>query len=165
MPDQIPSWLAAARRNIGQAEVPGSKHNPLILRWWKAIRAPFVDDETPWCAAFVGGLLEEQGIQSSRAASARSYLQWGQPLVMPALGAVAVFARPPSPWTGHVGFVNGVTPEGNLLILGGNQGNRVRVDPFSEDRLLGLRWPLGVPLPDPALLPVAAGGALSTNEV
>lgn len=165
MPDaRIPPWLAEARSHIGLTEIPGPKHHPLILQWWKAIRAPFTDDETPWCAGFVGGMLEAQGIASSRSASARSYLQWGQPLALPAAGAIAVFSRPPNPWTGHVGFVEGVTPEGHLVVLGGNQRNSVRVDPFPRDRLLGLRWPLGVPLPEYLPLPVVAGGSLSTNE-
>jgi hypothetical protein len=51
-----PRWLAEARRHLGVREIAGRKHNPLILRWWTLIRAPFTDDETPWCAGFVGGV-------------------------------------------------------------------------------------------------------------
>lgn len=68
-----PVWLRIARGYLGQREIVGRKHNPLILRWWQRIRAPFTDDETPWCAGFVGGVLEEAGIKSSRSAAARSY--------------------------------------------------------------------------------------------
>ncbi len=161
-------WLDAARKYIGQSEIKGNTHNPIILRWWAAIRAPFTEDETPWCAAFVGGVLEECGIRSSRAASARSYLKWGQRLGSPAVGAVVVFWRgSPDGWSGHVGFVAGQDQAGNLMVLGGNQGDQVNVRPFPLSRVLGYRWPLTEPLPSPIGMPlpvIKSSGTLSTNE-
>lgn len=140
-----PSWLCEARRYIGQREIAGTKNNPLILRWWGLIRAPFTNDETPWCAGFTGGCLEAVGIRSSRSAAARSYLNWGQKLAGAAVGAVVVFRR--GPVNGHVGFVVGRDTRGNLMVLGGNQGDRVSTAPFDVSRVLGYRWPLGVPPP------------------
>lgn len=50
-----PKWLVEARRYIGEREIKGPKHNPKILQMWKDIkRGGIKDDETPWCAAFVG---------------------------------------------------------------------------------------------------------------
>ena len=158
-----PRWLAAARGYLGERELKGRRHNPLILRWWTLIRAPFSDDETPWCAGFVGGVLESVGIRSSRSAAARSYLNWGRALPAPRLGCVVVFER--GPVNGHVGFVAGADRAGNLLVLGGNQGDAVSIKPFSRGRVLGLRWPADAPLPEATPLPVlTSSGAVSRNE-
>jgi len=140
-------WLTKAKSYLGLSEVPGKKHNLKILEWWKAIRATFMDDETPWCAGFVGGVLEECGIKSSRSASARSYLSWGVRISDPCEGCIVVFWRgAPSGWSGHVGFVVGRDDMGNLMVLGGNQGDQVSIQGFSNMRVLDFRWPKGVPV-------------------
>lgn len=144
-----PAWLLEARRHIGVREIPGVNHHPLIVRMWKAIkRGGIKDDETPWCAAFVGFCLEGVGIVSSRFESARSYLTWGQPIREPQHGCIVVMARDGG---GHVGFLTGVTREGWLLVLGGNQGNEVNIRAFPKDRVTDYRWPHAVPLPSSAV--------------
>lgn len=156
-----PLWLIEARKYLGVREIPGVNHNPLILRMWKAIkRGGIKDDETPWCAAFVGFCLENIGVQSSRFESAASYLKWGTSLAEPVRGCVAVFTRNGG---GHVGFVTGVDNAGRLLVLGGNQGNEVNVRAFPRDRLAldGLRWPVGVALPEGPSLAVGAAPTTS----
>jgi uncharacterized protein (TIGR02594 family) len=111
-------WIAA-RKHIGQMEIKGPRHNPLILQFWKDIkRGGIKDDETPWCAAFVGAMLERSGIKSTRFESAKSYLNWGVQIREPAYGCVVVFSRDGG---GHVGFVVGQQQNGNLMVLGGNQ--------------------------------------------
>lgn len=141
-------WLEKAKSYIGEKEIPGKLHNLKILGWWKAIKSVFTDDETPWCAAFVGGVLEECSIRSSRSAAARSYLSWGVKLSGPAVGAVVVFWRgSPSASSGHVGFIVGKDRFNNLVVLGGNQGNKVCLLSFSEARVLGYRWPIAQALP------------------
>lgn len=161
-----PPWLAIARRYIGTHEIPGRASNPLIVRWWQAIRQAISDDGTAWCAAFVGGVLEESKIPSTRKANARSYLDHGRKLDQPAVGCVVVFARGSNGWSGHVGFVVGQNRAGHLMVLGGNQGDMVRISAFNRDRVLGYRWPTGgVPLPARYTLPVlASDGTLSTDE-
>ncbi len=144
-----PAWITEARRYIGQREIPGVTHNPLILQMWKAIkRSGIKDDETPWCAAFVGFCLENVGIVSSRFESAKSYLTWGQQLPGPAPGCIVVLTRDGG---GHVGFLEGLTIDGRLLVLGGNQGNEVNVRAFPESRVSGYRWPLSWPVPHVSL--------------
>lgn len=161
-----PKWLVEARRYVGQREIAGRRHNPLILRWWTLIRAPFTDDETPWCAGFVGGVLEAVGIRSSRSAAARSYREWGQPVTNgPAVGAIVVFSR--GPVNGHVGFVVGKAPDGRLMVLGGNQGNAVSIKPFARARVLAFRWPSNAVLPERqgyASLPVLATSDPSSED-
>jgi uncharacterized protein (TIGR02594 family) len=162
-----PAWLSEARKYIGTKEIPGPGNNPVILRWWMAIKTAFNQDSVPWCAAFTGGCLEAVGIRSSRSAMARSYTRWGLG-VAPAVGAIVVFSRPPSPTSGHVGFVVGRDQHGRLMVLGGNQGDAVNIRAFTLDRVLGYRWPPGHPLPKPGnvkdLPVVRSDGSVSTNE-
>lgn len=160
-----PPWLWRAYHYIGTAEIPGPRHNPLIQRWLVALRAWWDDDETPWCGTFVAACLQASGISLPQHwYRARAWLDWGAPLAAPALGALAVFER--GPHQGHVGFVAGRHPAGWLMILGGNQGNRVSVAPFAPERLLGYRWPAGEPLRElyTALPAIDSSAALSINE-
>lgn len=118
-----PRWLIEARKHIGLTEIKGAKHNPEIVQFWRDIkRGGIKDDETPWCAAFVGAMLERVGIRSTRFESAKSYLDWGEKLDTPAYGCIVVFTRVGG---GHVGFVVGRRANGDLLVLGGNQGMRL----------------------------------------
>ncbi len=160
-----PRWLVEARKHVGLREIYGRKHNPQILRWWALIRAPFTDDETPWCAAYVGGVLESCGIKSSRSASARSFEKWGKRLIKPGHGAVAVFWRGSrSSYSGHVGFYVGKDQHGNIMVLGGNQSDKVSIAPISPARLIGYRWPIDEPLTGAAPVIVKSDGRVSTNE-
>lgn len=155
-----PAWLMEARRHIGEREIKGPQNNPWIVGLWKAIkRGGIKDDETPWCAAFVGGMLEAVGIRSSRFESAKSYLDWGTPLSAPAVGCVVVFTREGG---GHVGFVTGEDTRGNLLVLGGNQGDTVSIRAFPRSRVSGYRWPAAVPL-IPGNLPLASAETSRTE--
>lgn len=143
-----PDWMLTAYRLQGVQEVKGVKHNPIITGFWKHINPHILDDETPWCAAFVSHVLESNNYRSSRKANARSYMQWGQPLNEPRLGCVVVFWRGSKlGWKGHVGFVVGRTPDGQLAVLGGNQGDCVSIKAFPVDRVLGYRWPVGRMIP------------------
>lgn len=162
----MPNWIDIARRYIGAKEIKGSKHNPHIVRWWKSIMSSIRDDESAWCAAFVGGVLEECGIESSRSPAARSYLNWGVTLAAPAVGCVAVFWRGSrNSWSGHVGFVVGKDAAGNLMVLGGNQGDEVNIRPFSISRVLSYRWPENIAKPSHSSLPlIHSDGKVSVNE-
>jgi uncharacterized protein (TIGR02594 family) len=137
-----PSWVAIARGYVGLLEIAGGRHNPKVLEWWRAVGASwFKDDETPWCGAFVGGVLAEAGISplaKGAGASARAWLNFGARLDRPAVGCIVVFERAGG---GHVGFVVGKEQRGNLMVLGGNQGDGVNIRPFATARVLGYRWP------------------------
>ncbi len=98
---------------------------------------------------------------SSRYESARPYMTWGKAIPAPLPGCIVVFSRNGG---GHVAFVLGTDKAGNLMCLGGNQGNAVTIAAFSRDRAIGYRWPAAVPLPRTTALPVMAGGTLSRNE-
>lgn len=68
-------WMARARAQIGLRELSGSDDNSAILAFYKDAGHPEVaHDETPWCAAFVGAMLQRCGIAASGSLMARSYL-------------------------------------------------------------------------------------------
>ena len=158
---KLPEWLAEASKFIGLQEIKGADHAPDILQMWKDIkRGGIKDDETPWCAAFVGAMLERSGVRSSRFESAKSYLEWGQLIALPVVGCVVVFTRQGG---GHVGFAVGRDKDGNLLILGGNQSDAVNVKAFPVSRVSGYRWPDGVQVPSESL-PVLNSEQMSGRE-
>lgn len=162
-----PKWLVKAREFLGVLEIKGPQHNQKIIDFWKAAKLGGIkNDEIPWCAGFVGGVLEMCGIRSTRADSARSYLNWGVKLSGPMVGAVVVFERGES--SGHVGFVVGRTASGDLIVLGGNQGDKVSLARFDRARVLGYRWPEeeAIPAAGVAALPLlqANGLPFSTSE-
>ena len=163
-----PSWLTRARSYLGLAEVPGKTHNGKILGWWKKLKQAIRDDETAWCGGFVGGVLAEDGREVIKnPAGARNWLNLKHAISSPAYGCVVVFWRgSKSGWSGHVGFVVGKDKSGNLMVLGGNQGNKVSIKPFSRERVLGYRWPGITPHPRRYELPVldSAGEPISTDE-
>ena len=139
-------WIVEARKHIGLREIKGAEHNPEILQMWKDIkRGGIKDDETPWCAAFVGAMLERVGIQSTRFESARSYTSWGTALHDPAYGCI------------------GQDANRNLLVLGGNQGDAVNIRAFPRSRVTGYRWPAGEPGPESYKLPLQ-NAQTSTSE-
>lgn len=155
-----PAWVVEARKHIGQKEIPGKEENTWIVSLWKKIKRGGIKTETvPWCAAFVGAMLESVGIMSTRFESAKSYLDWGTKLVNPEIGCIVVFTRDGG---GHVGFVVGRDRAGNLLVLGGNQSDAVNIRAFSRDRVAGYRWPTAVPVSLGAL-PLASAET-STSE-
>lgn len=147
MKNDLP-WTAEARRHIGLAEIPGAKvHNKTLLqmlsdmgRYTGESRAWWAEDETPWCGLFAGWVLGRSGryvIKDWYRASAWANAGLTR-LDKPAYGSIAVFTRAGG---GHVGFVVGQDKAGNLLILGGNQSNRVSIAAFPKSRATGYFWP------------------------
>jgi hypothetical protein len=101
----------------------------------------------------------------SRAAAARSWLAWGRKLDKPTVGCVVVFWRGKRDgWQGHVGFYAGRAKNGDILVLGGNQSDAVSIRPYPMERLLGYRWPKGVPLP-PDVEPLSKSGVVRGTGV
>lgn len=134
-------WFEIAQNEQGTQEISGKKHNPAIVQYFANVGHVWVkDDETPWCAAFVGSCLENAGITSTKALNARSYLKWGREIAKPVAGCIVVFKRGKSSWQGHVAFYIGQSDD-RIKVLGGNQGNEVKVSTYSKDDLLGYRMP------------------------
>lgn len=138
---QQPPWMAAAWAELGQSEIGGARANPRIVDYFNQVgHSSITDDETAWCAAFVGACLERAGFASTRSLMARSYLDWGDAASEPGIGSIAVLTRGTSASLGHVGFLVGMTDTA-LYLLGGNQSNAVSVARFDRSRLLATRMP------------------------
>jgi uncharacterized protein (TIGR02594 family) len=136
-----PKWLTLARKEIGTVEIPGSRSNPQVVKYYFDVVGKGMADSVPWCAAFVGAMLVRADEKSSGSLMARSYMQWGERTGAKP-GAVVVFprGRPPS---GHVAFVESVS--GNQIVcIGGNQGDAVTRRTFQRSSALGFRWPSAV---------------------
>lgn len=135
-----PPWLILAEKELGQKEIYGRKHNIRIVDYGESVNLEIDDDETPWCSTFVNFVLMKSGYTGTRSAAARSFLNWGQGIEEPKIGAIMVFKRGNSDWQGHVGFYTGET-KNYYRILGGNQGNSVSIAKYAKKDLLGIRWP------------------------
>ena len=134
-------WMPFALAELGQREIFGAKDNPRIQAYYAAVvgaKGRRLKDEVPWCAAFVGWALRQAGLPNTGSLAARSYLRWGVEAVAPFPGCVVVFSRPPNPASGHVAFWMGAEGK-SVLVLGGNQGDRVCVKPYPAARVLAYR--------------------------
>jgi uncharacterized protein (TIGR02594 family) len=135
-----------AQKEVGTVEW-AKGDNPKVLAYFKDSGNAWVnDDETAWCAAFVGAMLERSGVKGTGKLNARSYLDWGMPVERKDArpGDVVIFKRGTG-WQGHVGFF--VKDRGALIdVLGGNQSDAVNIKPQQSASLLGIRRPAGQPL-------------------
>lgn len=170
--EKLPRHLIVAAQYLGEKEIADVNTNPLIPRMWKALGLNIYEDSTPWCSAFEAKIIVDRkypGIDAQYLkeiginAKARSWEKWQFPSTG-YLGDIAVFSRGnPKSGKGHVGNVVGVNEDGDLWILGGNQGNSVSVTLIERKRLICFKKPF----PDSQRIPlplITAKAPLSTNE-
>ncbi|SMD38834.1 TIGR02594 family protein [Reichenbachiella faecimaris] len=134
--------LQVAFKELGQAEIPGSQHNPRIVAYAEQSNFPGIkDDETPWCSIFVNFCCDELNYQRSGKANARSWLQVGSEQHAPRPGDVVVFWRESiHSWKGHVAIYLGHSDDRKeVFCIGGNQGNAVSVAAYDAGKVLGYR--------------------------
>lgn len=137
-----PFDLALRYTGIHELKEPGKDH-PLI-QWWLSLCEGFTTetpDETPWCSAFVNGICWELGLQRSGKANARSWLKVGAEVLSAQAirgNDIVVLQRGDSPWQGHVGFFS-QWRDGGVELLGGNQGDQVKLALFNPTKILGIR--------------------------
>jgi uncharacterized protein (TIGR02594 family) len=138
-----PAWLALARSEIGVKEFSGEADNPKIMGYFKDAGFPGIDHEdTSWCAGFANACLERAGVPGSKSLAARSFLNWGKKVTKPKPGDIVVFWRnSPTSWQGHVGFYLSETAT-HISVLGGNQGDAVKIANYPKSQLLGYREPV-----------------------
>ena len=156
-------WIIEARKYIGLREIKGIKTNSFIAIWLKNLKAWWDSDEVAWCGVFVAHCIKKAECKLPKYwMRAKDWLNWGQKIIQPCVGCIVVFEREGG---GHVGFVVGKDANNNLMVLGGNQGDAVKVSPFNLTRVIGYRWPIEYPIPLSFELPILkSDGKLSKNE-
>lgn len=142
-----------AERFIGMTEVAGTASHPAILAMLRLDQAWPESDEVPWCSAALNWWCWLLRLPRSKDLRARSWLGVGRAVVVPALpdrlsqatcqaevgfDAVILWRGSREGTAGHVGLFAGWEGD-QVLLLGGNQGDRVCVAPFPRERILGIR--------------------------
>lgn len=138
---QSPKWLEIAYAEFYEhcvKEEPGPRNNMRIVEYHSTTTLRATDDSVPWCSSFVNWCMRQAGYKGTNSAAARSWLLWGEKLILPRLGCLVVFKRGSG---GHVGFFLSWSKEKDIVILGGNQRDCVCEATYSLDSLLGFRWP------------------------
>lgn len=162
-----PKWLTIARADLGTTEIPGPKHNPKVLDYFKEVGRPDVKtDETAWCAAALGAWLKRAGLPippPADALAAISYETWGEKIAQPVLGAIGVKRRPGDSWMRHTGIIVAANPVW-IWMISGNASNRVGIDAFRREQFTAFRHPAGVPISTLPLPGTAAGAKVPVSE-
>lgn len=129
----------------GTAEVAGAKSNPVLLDIMRKHHLQADDDSTTaWCGIMMAEAFQRAGHSDMIPhgyLSARSWLNLQNPVTLDnaEIGDIVIFWRgTPEGWQGHVAcFVNRIGS--NVLVAGGNQGDRVSIAQYGTDRILGIR--------------------------
>ena len=140
--------FSLAQRYVGIEEVGGGLDNPAIMAMLKLDSKWPDHDEVPWCSAFVNHICWLARLPRSKSLMARSWLEIGEGVHLDQAmrNDIVVLKRgkgkQPGPEVldapGHVGFYAGRFA-GWIEILGGNQGDTVKVSRYSVNSLLGVR--------------------------
>lgn len=124
---------------LGVAEVKGKESNQQIINMFKSAGFSGLDDEVPWCAAYVTHVLKECHYDYLKTLRARDYHQYGAVAGNPKLGnIVALWRESEDGWKGHVGFLLHMDVD-MVWILGGNQSNQVTTKIYHRSRVLSFR--------------------------
>ncbi len=117
------------------------KQNSKIIQEYHESGGLNANAETPWCASFVNYVVNEVGFKGPlNPASAKNWETWGQHAEIPKEGCIVLLKRHGGSGR-HVGFYAGETPDGKILIRGGNQDNEVNVKEYPKSRIVDYRIP------------------------
>lgn len=158
--------LAYLTARIGEREIKGAKHNPLIVAMGKAAGIGWWNnDEDAWCAVANNGAVVAVGGEGTRSAMARSFAdpKYGTRLAYPVRGAIGAIPRPGSSWTGHTFIIERVSADGQTFyVVNGNVDDQIKRSMVAARSLLpnGLCWPAGIPLTPEA----KAAAGLPSND-
>lgn len=132
-------YMQLANKWVGTNEVTG--HQALTGFFQKSLGQNIDPQTTPWCAAFVNGVLKQSNYPGTGSLAAKSFMQYGQPVNTPTMGDIVVLNRGNDPSLGHVGFFAGANKDGTINILGGNENNAVSVKAYNPGQVAGYRRP------------------------
>ena len=137
-----------AQRFVNIKEVGGQVDNPQIMAMLKLDNSWPEHDEVPWCSGFANYICWLARLPRSKNLRARSWLEVGKGITLDEAvpGDIIVLQRgtgeQPGPEVldapGHVGFYAGRFSD-FIEVLGGNQGDTVKISRYPKSRLLGVR--------------------------
>lgn len=157
--------MDVAKQYLGMNE---NQHTETLAAFFKKAGGQDLDpSDTAWCAAFVNAAIGASGQKGTGTLVARDFLKFGTATDKPSEGDIVVFSRgDPNGWQGHVGFYAGRDRNGNILVLGGNQGNKVSIAAYPASRVLGFRKPpeSGTAIPGIATAPPKGNELTSANS-
>ncbi len=117
----------------------GEPGNPRILEVYKVCGNAYTRDSSAmayaWCAAFVSWALYTAGIPVKPSMSSQAWYNWGSEVDWRDTGKIrkwdVVIFKSKTRSGGHIGFVQEITSNGVIKVLGGNQGNNAKVSNYS----------------------------------
>ena len=171
-------WMMNALSYVGVHEGTLLSANPTVLKFFNEVGHPEIKSDTlnPWCAAFVGTVLQSLGIPALKTATADSYAtDWVRKC-----GAKAISINDPTQWrrndifvsengrNHHVAFVRGVDPSsGRVRLLGGNQGHDLTETNFLNNyryrKFVGRAWDIPPEADKPIVGSLTGGGHVKTR--
>lgn len=135
-----PYAVAQAEMALGIREIAGRENNPRIVLYHESTEGGAAPDETAWCSSFVNYCVEQAGMTGTRSKRARSWHDqgWGQTVTdAPRPGDIVVWRRKNADVDGgHVAFFVEMAGQDAIRVLGGNQGQRVRIATYPVNGVL-----------------------------
>ena len=163
-----PSWTLHARSQVGINE---DNNSGVIVSRYHSVNREYKAKAAsePWCASFVGYCLSHMGYEAQLDAGAASYSNpktrhragysgykveayvdpiWGEKVDKPFVGCIAIHK---SGAQYHVTFIIAQSANGNTLYgLGGNQGDQVKISPYSKSNFVAFMRPISYTVPESA---------------
>ena len=171
--EDAPVWLVDAVKDIGIQEciiIDGKKtSNPIVERFAEKVTGKRQNAILmPWCAFWLGAKLEYNNITSTKNGTARSYEHFGYEVAIEDARegdiVVAWRGRSDDGVTGHVYFFLEMLENGNILGIGGNQGDSVSLEEQPIRKVLTIRRPKPVSASKTIRATMAAGATEVTNQ-
>lgn len=155
--------ITAALRLYGTTEKAGAGDNPVILGWAKELGIKgYTADSIPWCGLFAAKATSDAGYKPvENPLWAKNWAKWGAAAKVARLGDVLVFSRDGG---GHVGIYVGEDATA-YHVLGGNQGDTVKITRIEKNRCVAIRSAPWKSAPaNYRVVKLAPNGAVSKNE-
>jgi uncharacterized protein (TIGR02594 family) len=150
--------MARSRSDAAEAaaQVPGAAGVLLEALRWRGRTAKQIGLPTQlWCADFMNFVLRRAGSKGTHSRAARSFLQYGNKLDGPRVGAIAILYRKGLN-SGHVGVVRGTDGQGNPILVSGNHGPTVKESVYHKSKVIAYVMPPTYVLEDMAAAARAA---------
>lgn len=158
-----PLMLLELLKIYGTTEVPGAGDNKEILSWARELGlSDYTHDAIPWCGLTIAIAARRAGKEIPKNPLwALNWAQWGTKVDTPMLGDVLTFKRDGG---GHVGMYVGEDLYA-YHVLGGNQGDTVKITRIEKSRLYkAVRPPYNNQPKNVRRIYLDAAGDLSKNE-